>query len=127
MAVPTAAGQTFDLLSNAIVEYADNRDIITTTGSQLYSNQVITAPITSSHLSEDQLLNIVKLVAAAVHTGHAKINKPTRAQVIHKSYCWTHGYGGHSGTQCLRPGAGHIESATKESTQGGSTKGRGSF
>ena len=123
MAVPTAAAQSFDLLAAAIIEYADNHDPAVTTGTQSYANRVIhsAAPTIVPAFSSDQLAAIAKLVAAAVQSAPPKV---TRSQGPQKHYCWTHGYGSHTGMQCLHPASGHVASASGKNPQGGSAKGR---
>ncbi len=127
MAVPTAAAQTFDLLAAAIIEYADNHDPAVTTGTQSYASRVShIAAQTAVHaaapaFSSDQLAAIVKLVAAAVQSVPSKA---TRAHGPSKHYCWTHGYGAHTGMQCLHPASGHVAAASGKNPQGGSAKGR---
>jgi len=37
-------------------------------------------------------------------------------------YCWTHGWGGHSGTHCLTPAEGHQPKATLYNRMSGSDK-----
>jgi hypothetical protein len=118
MAVPSAAAQTFDLLAEAILEYADNQDIQVTSGAFNYASQVIVPSVASPSpmFSADQLASIAQLVAAAVH---AMPTKNTRSQGAAKHYCWTHGF---SSNLCKKPAEGHIESATAKNQQGGSNK-----
>ena len=125
MAIPTAAAQSFDLLAAAIIEYADNHDPAVTTGTQSYASRVshstaLTA-VTTPAFSPDQLAAIAKLVAAAVQSAPPKA---ARTPGPAKHFCWTHGYGSHTGLQCLHPATGHVASATGKNPQGGSTKGR---
>jgi hypothetical protein len=124
MAFPTAIAQTFDLLSLAIIEYADNNDMIATNGTHLYANSVEHHPAINSLFSDIQMSKFAQLVAAAVQVKPNKINTNKPGQ---QHYCWTHGFGGHSSNKCLHPDEGHVESAHGKNQQGGSTKTRRSF
>jgi hypothetical protein len=118
MAIPTAAAQTFDLLAEAIIEHADNHEVSVTSGSLSYASQVVVE--SPQVFSQDQLITISQLVALAVQA----IPTKTNPQPPNSQYCWTHGFTGHSSSQCKRPAEGHIEKATGKNQQGGSTKGR---
>jgi hypothetical protein len=52
-------------------------------------------------------------------------NRGTPARTPNTNYCWTHGFivgAEHTSASCQHPGEGHISTATRTNTQGGSNK-----
>jgi len=130
MLFPLAINQRFDNLSNTIIEYSDNHDAQVTSGSSLYSNQVMTpvAAAPSVGLSQDMLMTISQCVAAAVQAAiapsHSAVTPPvvTQAKSKNNQYCWSHGFCNHISRKCNFPHEGHQVAATANNRLGGSSK-----
>ena len=63
-------------------------------------------------------------IKAAVAEAVTSANAASRRDAPRREfYCWTHGLGGHTGTQCKNPRTGHNPRATTNKRMGGSNKG----
>jgi hypothetical protein len=120
MSVPTAAGQTFELLAAAIIQYSDNHDV-SSPAANSYASQVAQVPSFGHVFTIEQQAAIARQIAASAQV---VTTKTAQQQGSAKLYCWTHGFGGHSSVQCQRPAEGHEAAATGKNPLGGSSKGR---
>ena len=104
---PTADRQTFSCLSKKLLEA--NIGAHATTQALGYAAATTT---TTEILPPAQLAQIVALVQAAMAKAQHHNNPP-------RKYCWTHGSGTHSSTECKKSAPGHNNSATHRNKLGG--------
>ena len=84
------------------------------------------APTTKGYYGAAEVVATIKdtfkeAVAEAVNSANAAHRD--RTQPRRDFYCWSHGLGGHNGTQCKNPRTGHDPRATATKRMGGSSKG----
>jgi hypothetical protein len=126
--LPSAAQQTFELLAAAVVEFDDNRDSTATSATGGYSPSVqpIALAATATPLPS-ALLEFIEAAVAAAVSGRKRTPSQTSGPSPPPGgslYCWTHGPGGHKGTECRNPAPGHVSTATATSMHGGRSKTR---
>ena len=86
------------------------------------------APTTKGYFGAAEVVasfkdSIKEALADALNTANATGPRTDRSPTRRDLYCWSHGLGGHSSTQCKNPRAGHNPRASATKRLGGSTKG----
>jgi hypothetical protein len=125
--------QTYENLKAALQTHWANHSITSTAVSLGYAAAAKTLPaqqvpqLQETPLTSLSAESLVALVAAAVRASQPSTASPAQSaqpqannnRASRKSYCWSHGYGNHSGHECLKRRDGHKEDATGPDNNGG--------